>query len=118
MKNLKRLLLAALVIFSASPAVFAQKNKKANKADVNSYGYYKDIFMDSGINLTSRRDLPVARFLGLSMDAFVSAVHSPESKLTLRDTVIQNEMICGNAEDFAGSDPLPGKGPTVNPASE
>ena len=102
MNNLKNLFLIGLMVLSASSATFAQKNKKADQTDVNSYGYYKDIFMDSGINLTSRRDLPVARFLGLSHDAFISAVHSPVSKLTLRDTVIQNEMICGSEEDLNG----------------
>jgi hypothetical protein len=99
MRNFKILFLAGVIISSASVVSLAQKK---TSTDANSYGYYKDIFMDSGINLTSRRDLPVARFLGLSMDAFVSAVHSPQSKLTLRDTVIQNEMICGNAEDLNG----------------
>ena len=40
-------------------------------------GYYKDIFMDSGIMLTSRTDLPVTELLGLSMEAFVSGNSSP-----------------------------------------
>ncbi len=92
MKNLKLLMVVGAMLFSVSTVSYGQ----------NTYGYYKDIFMDSGINLTSRRDLPVARFLGLSLDAFISAKHSPTNELTLRDTVIQNEMICGHEGDLNG----------------
>ena len=113
MKSPKILLRVGVMLFAASTVSYAQ-NKSKKKADApkvehcdgdcckaNSYGYYKDVFMDSGINVTSRRDLPATRFLGLSMEAFVSAPHSP-NKLTLRDTVIQNEMICGSADDLNG----------------
>ena len=113
MKSPKILLMVGVMLFAASTVSYAQ-NKSKKKADApkvehcdgdcckaNSYGYYKDVFMDSGINVTSRRDLPATRFLGLSMEAFVSASHSP-NKLTLRDTVIQNEMICGSADDLNG----------------
>ena len=31
-------------------------------------GYYRDLFMDSGVALTSRRNLPAAEMLGLSME--------------------------------------------------
>ena len=113
MKSPKILLMVGVMLFAASTVSYAQ-NKSKKKADApkvehcdgdcckaNSYGYCKDVFMDSGINVTSRRDLPATRFLGLSMEAFVSASHSP-NKLTLRDTVIQNEMICGSADDLNG----------------
>ena len=46
------------------------------RAQDNTKGYYKDIFMDSGIMLNSRTDLPVTEMLGLSMEAFVSTPHS------------------------------------------
>lgn len=71
------------------------------QAQNNSYGYYKDIFMDSGIRLNSRHDLPVSRFLGLSIEAFVSAPHSP-NQLTLRDTLFQREMLIGCEDDLNG----------------
>ena len=47
-------------------------------AQNNNDGYYKDIFMDSGIRLNSLTDLPVSRYLGLSIESFVSATHSPD----------------------------------------
>ncbi len=113
MKSPKILLMVGAMLLAASTLSYAQKKSKkkseAQKVEccsgecckLNSYGYYKDVFMDSGINLTSREDLPATRFLGLSIDAFISASHSP-NKLTLRDTVIQNEMICGHAGDLNG----------------
>lgn len=69
------------------------------QAQNNGYGYYKDIFMDSGIRLNSRHDLPVSRFLGLSIENFVSATHSPD-RLTLRDTLLQREILVGCEDDF------------------
>ena len=67
----------------------------------NCYGYYKDVFMDSGINVNSLKDLPAARFIGASWEAFISAPHSP-MQLTLRDTLLQREMICGSEVDENG----------------
>ena len=62
-------LFAAAFLFTAAFGLQAQ-----NRTD----GYYKDIFMDSGIKLTSRVDLPAARFLGLQMEKFVSGYGAPE----------------------------------------
>lgn len=73
----------------------------AGNAQNHAYGYYKDIFMDSGIRLNSRHDLPVSRFLGLSIENFVSATHSPD-KLTLRDTLLQREILVGCEDDHNG----------------
>ena len=64
-------------------------------------GYYKDVFMDSGIHLEGRRDLPAARFLGLSMETFVAASYYP-CELTIRDTIAQKELICGYPLDENG----------------
>ena len=67
-------------------------------------GYYKDVYMDSGIMLTSRTDLPVTNLLGLSMEAFVSTKHSYTDpyKFTQADTLIQRALICGSPEDENG----------------
>ena len=73
----------------------------AGHAQNHGYGYYKDIFMDSGIRLNSRHDLPVSRFLGLSIENFVSATHSPDM-LTLRDTLLQREILVGCEDDQNG----------------
>ena len=92
--HMRRLLLTA----------FAAILTLAAGAQDNSRGYYKDIFMDSGIMLTSRTDLPVTELLGLSMEAFVSTKHSYTEpyKFTSVDTLRQRELIAGSALDENG----------------
>ena len=67
-------------------------------------GYYKDVFMDSGIMLTSRKDLPVTEMLGLSMEAFVSTQHASAAPhpFTLADTLRQRELVTGSPIDENG----------------
>ena len=91
---MKRILLSALAAF-LTLAVAAQDHTR---------GYYKDIFMDSGIMLTSRTDLPVTELLGLSMEAFVSTQHasSPPQHFTRTDTLRQHELIVGSPMDTNG----------------
>ncbi len=106
---MKTLRFAALVLLAACIGVQANAQKKNRKAAepapapqvTNCYGYYKDVFMDSGINVNSLKDLPAARFIGASWEAFISAPHSP-MQLTLRDTLLQREMICGSETDENG----------------
>jgi glutamine amidotransferase-like uncharacterized protein len=57
--------------------------------------------MDSGIYMIDRSDLPATRFLGLSMETFIAAPYYP-SELTIMDTIIQKELICGNPWDENG----------------
>ena len=95
MKNSRFLLLVGVLFLVTS--AFSCTQKKNN----NSCGYYKDIFMDSGIHLEDRADLPVTRFLGLSMESFIAACYYP-CKLTIRDTILQTELICGNPLDENG----------------
>lgn len=71
-------------------------------AQNNTKGYYKDIFMDSGIMLTSRTYLPASRVLGLDIESFISAVNSDTDKINSRDTIIQTELLCGSAMDENG----------------
>ncbi|MCQ2138502.1 MAG: BPL-N domain-containing protein [Bacteroidales bacterium] len=93
MKHTLRLAsLAALLI--ASVSVSAQPNAK---------GYYKDIFMDSGIKLTSRVDLPAARFLNLQMERFISVEDKGDTTFTtIIDTLKQRDIMCGSAIDENG----------------
>ena len=106
---MKALRFAALVLLAACISVQASAQKKNRKQAepapapqvTNCYGYYKDVFMDSGINVNSLKDLPAARFIGASWEAFISAPHSP-MELTLRDTLLQREMICGSEMDETG----------------
>ncbi len=55
-------------------------------------GFYKDIFMDGGINLTSRTNLPAAEHLGLSIEYFAS----PD------DYGAQNQLFIGSKDDLNG----------------
>jgi len=64
-----------------------------------SRGFYKDLFMDSGVRLTSTRDLPSARLLGLSMEMFVAADKGKETKI---DSIMQANLITGSAIDENG----------------
>ena len=92
MKTAKTIL-ASLMMLSAALPTFAQNNTR---------GYYKDIFMDSGIMLTSRKYLPAARVLGLEIESFVSAVNSDTDKITQIDTLLQRDILCGSAIDENG----------------
>ena len=93
MKTSRFLLLIGALFMVASS--FSYKQKK------NTCGYYKDVFMDSGIHMIDRADLPATRFLGLSMETFIAAPYYP-SELTIMDTIIQKELICGNPWDDNG----------------
>ena len=97
--------IAALVLLAALmavPTAEARKKKKAEepaKVQTHDKGYYKDIWMDSGIGVTSRKDLPAARYLGLEIEALVTA---PKKELSYIDTVVQNEVLLGNPLDENG----------------
>ena len=77
----------------------------AASAQSGTEGYYKDLFMDSGIFLTSRprTNLPCAPGLGLSLEEFISTTHKGDSTaLTSRDTLIQTSVMAGNLLDENG----------------
>lgn len=63
--------------------------------------YYKDLFMDGGINITSRVDLPSARYLGLTWERYYSASHSP-MQLTMKDTIEQTALMVRSDLDQNG----------------
>ena len=98
-------LTALFILAAVSPEAIARKKAKVVKEPVaakvvtNDKGYYKDIFMDSGIGVTSRMDLPAARFLGLQMEKFAS---SATADLSAADTILQNEMLVSSAMDENG----------------
>ena len=60
--------------------------------------FYKDVFLDSGIGLTSRKFLYAARYLGLSTEG----VSLPRSGATIEDSVLQNQIIAGDENDTNG----------------
>lgn len=93
MRSFLNFLVSCFLLLGICPVAVGQS--------ISTDGYYKDIFMDSGINVTSRTDLPASRYLGLSIESFVSAPHA-ENQLTLRDTLLQREIICGSKMDLNG----------------
>ena len=65
----------------------------------NDDGYYKDIYMDGGMELSSRKDLPATRSLGLSLEILRSA---KDKERTLADTLQQWNALIGDVYDTNG----------------
>ena len=101
---MKRTVIAAICLTLSFFAAMAGPRPDHNRKPDPSQGYYKDLFMDSGIYLTSRTSLPAAQVLGLSMEKFVSASHkaADNTKITQVDTVIQTMLLGGNPLDENG----------------
>lgn len=55
-------------------------------------GFYKDIFMDGGVNLASRKDLPAADHLGLAYEYYAG-----------EDPEVQSRVIGGDTFDLNGT---------------
>ncbi len=78
----------------------AQAAEPAQEVKVrNDKGYYKDIFMDGGIVLNSRTDLPSTLYMGYSLEYFASAA---TKQLTATDTLLQTAMMVGSEVDENG----------------
>ena len=63
-------------------------------------GYYKDLFMDGGIGLTSRTTLPAADYLKLNWEFYASLA---TGKTVAIDTAIQTAVFIGSDEDRNGN---------------
>lgn len=70
------------------------KLSKTLKRGVPNQGFYKDIFMDAGVYLTTRNSLAAATYLGYSLESV-----SCTKKI---DTSWQNTVIAGSEEDENG----------------
>lgn len=107
MKRIITAILIGLCVAMAMPLdVQAGRNKKADKRErarrevvANGRGYYKDVFMNGGINLSSRRTLPSTRSLGLTLEYFATA---PTAKMTKKDTLLQKQIFAGYYDDTNG----------------
>lgn len=88
MNHIRPFLLCLAVL--SSTFAFGQDNAK---------GYYKDIYMDGGVRLTSKKDLPVARYLDLTLEKILSAA---TKDLTGIDTLMQTQAIAGSEMDENG----------------
>lgn len=67
-------------------------SQNGEPADVKRRGYYKDVFMDGGHDLTSRTSLPAATYLGWSMDYLATG-----------DSAFQNTIIIKSENDANGA---------------
>lgn len=99
MKRKNLILTAVMLLVVALPADAVARNhaKYRNEVLSNSRGFYKEIFMDGGIALTSRRSLPAAPFLGIEMEYFASMKEATKS-----DTLRQHKLFCGYEDDTNG----------------
>ncbi len=68
------------------------------KESVPNMSYYKDIFLDAGIGLTSRKTLVAAKYLGLSLEGIVFS----QSSVVSNEQLLQNEIVAGNPDDLNG----------------
>lgn len=64
------------------------------KKDVPLQGFYKDVFMDAGVYLTTRNSLAAAKYLGYSLESI--------SCSEVTDTAWQNTIIAGDVSDTNG----------------
>jgi len=60
--------------------------------------FYKDIFLDAGIALTSRKTLAAAEYLGLSLEG----ICFPYSGATSKDKSLQSAIVSGDSDDLNG----------------
>lgn len=68
------------------------------KENVPNRSYYKDIFMDAGVGLTSRKSLAAASFLGLSLEG----ISFSRSGASSEEITLQNDIVSGSLEDTNG----------------
>lgn len=67
-------------------------------SSVKNRSFYKDVFLDAGIALTSRKSLAAAEYLRLSLEG----VSLPYSKATASDKSIQSSIVSGDSLDSNG----------------
>lgn len=68
------------------------------KENVTNRSFYKDIFLDAGIGLTSRKTLAAAKYLGLSVEG-ISFSRTDDDP---RERELQKAIVSGSTEDFNG----------------
>lgn len=68
------------------------------ETSVPNRSYYKDVFLDAGIALTSRKSLAAAEFLGLSLEG----ISLPYSGYNNNDRTLQTAIVSGDSKDLNG----------------
>lgn len=68
------------------------------EANVQNRSFYKDVFLDAGIALTSRKSLAAAEYLGLSLEG----ISLPYSSSSASHKALQTAIISGDSSDLNG----------------
>ena len=76
---------------------------KEQRAD-NTKGFYKDLFVDGGIGLTTKDYLPAAHYLRLKWESYLCGPLKSSDKFTYTadDTLMQRQIIGGSSIDENG----------------
>ncbi|MBT4694245.1 MAG: hypothetical protein HOB73_12945 [Planctomycetaceae bacterium] len=77
-----------VLVLVANVSLFAQTDFDSSSLPS---GFYKDLFMSSGVNLSSRKSLPAAESLGLSYEYYAG-----------KDAETQNRLMTGDQHDTNG----------------
>ena len=65
---------------------------------VPNRSYYKDVFLDAGIGLTSRKTLAAAGYLGLSLEG----ISFPQTSKDTKEIAMQKAIVAGDSKDWNG----------------
>ncbi len=66
--------------------------------NVQNRSYYKDVFLDAGIGLTSRKTLAATEFLGLSLEG----ISFPQTSKDSKELALQKAIVAGESCDYNG----------------
>lgn len=86
--------LKLLFIIVLNVVISSNAASEAILKNVPNQGYYKDVFFDCGIGLTTRDTLPAVKMLGLSTERVAYNAIS--------DAPLQNQYIAGDSTDWNG----------------
>ncbi len=74
----------------------------ALQAQTRNSGFYKDLFMDSGIALNTYDDLPAAKFLGLEMERIATYESGDTTAATAYERMLMHNVFIGSEIDENG----------------
>ncbi|MBO4570901.1 MAG: pre-peptidase C-terminal domain-containing protein [Bacteroidales bacterium] len=90
-KSITLLMCAALLFLCA-----------ASQAQTRRSGFYKDLFMDSGVGLNTYDDLPAAKFLGLEMERIATYESGDTTAATAYERMLMHNVFLGSEIDENG----------------
>ena len=96
---MRRSLLTLLLLLSFGTLTARSYTKAHRRVIAAGSGYYKELFMDGGIAVTSRRELHAADALGIGMEFFAEPSADEPSAA---DSLAQQQIFCGSSIDTNG----------------